>query len=362
VGSIIISRATLMNVAIAGQVIAGISYGAQPLNHAVPSEVLPRKWRPYAQGFVNVAAAAGGFTALLVGGALTRNGNHVGFREFWYIGAGFYAIGAIICVFLYNPPLRELQISLTLSQKLHLLDWTGYFLLSAGLVLICVGLSWAENPYSWKDPHVLGTFLVGIFFTAALILYETKFTKQGMFHHDLFRRGRNFAIALACVFVEGIVFFATNNYFAFQVATMYETDTLIIMIRYSITFILFGVCAIGAGAFCSRLKAVRLPNVVAFTSFLIFFTLMITSTPGMSQQVWGYPVFLGLGLGACLCSLVTAAQLCTPPELISLASGLMIGVRSLGGSIGLAVCKSAILFWPHRGGSISDHNFIDLPQ
>jgi hypothetical protein len=329
--------------AIAGQVIAGISYGAQPLNHAVPSEVLPRKWRPYAQGFVNVAAAAGGFTALLVGGALTRNGNHVGFREFWYIGAGFYAIGAIICVFLYNPPLRELQINLTLSQKLHRLDWTGYFLLSAGLVLICVGLSWAENPYSWKDPHVLGTFLVGIVFTAALILYEAKFTKQGMFHHDLFRRGRNFAIALACVFVEGIVFFATNNYFAFQIATMYETDTLIIMVRYSIAFILFGVCAIGGGAFCSRLKAVRLPNVVAFSSFLVFFTLMITSTPAMSQQVWGYPVFLGLGLGVCLCSLVTAAQLCTPPELISLASGLMIGVRSFGGSIGLAVCKSTIL-------------------
>ena len=75
----------------------------------------------------------------------------------------------------------------------------------------------------------------------------------------------------------------------------------------------------------------------AFSAFVIFFVLMATSTPTTSTQVWVYPTFLGFGLGVCLCTLVTAAQLCTPPELISQASGLMIGVRSFGGSIGLAI-------------------------
>lgn len=66
---------------------------------------------------------------------------------------------------------------------------------------------------------------------------------------------------------------------------------------------------------------------------------MATATPGSSNAVWGYPVLLGIGLGACLIALLTVAQLSTPPELISTASGLMIGVRSLGGSIGLAICE-----------------------
>lgn len=340
VGSIVVSRAESMGVAIAGQVIVGLSFGVQPLSHAVPSEVVPRKWRPYAQGAVNMAASSGGLTGLLVGGALTRNDHHVGFRTYWYIGAALYGVSALICLVLYNPPPRELQLSLTLSQKLRLLDWPGYFLLAVGLVLICMGLFGAENPYAWRDPHVLGTLLVGIAFFCALIVYEAMFTKQGMFHHALFQRGRNFAIALGCVFVDGLVFLATNNYFTFQVSTMYETDTLVISTRYAITFVVYFICTLGAGAFCSSFKIVRLPAVLGFASFVIFFVLMATSNPHTSLQVWGYPAFLGFGLGLSLCSLVTAAQLCTQPELISLASGLIIGVRSLGSSIGLAVCAS----------------------
>ena len=96
IGAIVTARATNMNMAIAGQVIAGISYGAQPLNHAIPSEVLPRKYRPYAQAIVNVAACVGGFLALIVGGALTRNGHPEGFRPFWYISAALYGVSGII--------------------------------------------------------------------------------------------------------------------------------------------------------------------------------------------------------------------------------------------------------------------------
>lgn len=337
IGAIITALSTTMNTAILGQVIAGISYGAQPLNHAIPSEVLPRKYRPYAQAVVNVAACIGGFLALIAGGALTRNGHPEGFRPFWYIGAAIYGVSGVIGIFCYNPPLRALQTSLTQNEKLRLLDWPGYFLLIVGLVLTCVGLSWAENPYTWSDPHVLSTFTIGIVFCALLITYEWKFTKTGMFHHSLFKLGPNFAIALGTVFVEGMLFFCTNNYFAYQVSTMYETDRLIITTRYSLTFILFALFAITAGAYCSYFKIVRLPTSAAFLSFLIFFILMATSSPTTSGQVWGYPAFLGFGLGVCLCTLVTAAQLCTPPELISLASGLMIGVRSFGGSIGLAI-------------------------
>merc|ERR1712093_366232 len=58
---------------------------------------------------------------------------------------------------------------------------------------------------------------------------------------------------------------------------------------------------------------------------------MATSTPGSSDAVWGYPVLLGCGLGIALCAISTA------PEMISITSGLLIGVRSLGGSIGLAI-------------------------
>ncbi|CAI0643160.1 unnamed protein product, partial [Colletotrichum noveboracense] len=216
-------------------------------------------------------------------------------------------------------------------------DWVGYALLSSGLVLFCMGLSWSQNPYPWTDAHTVAPFVVGCALCAALALYETRFKTDGMFHHGLFRRGRNFPIALVCVFVEGLVFFAANNYFAFQVGVLYETDALRTGLRYGVTMIVYGIAAVLAGLWCSKTRNVRWPTVVAFVSMIVFFVCMATTTPTTSEPVWGYPVFLGIGLGICLCTLVTVAQLSTPPELIAITSGLMIGVRSLGGSVGLAV-------------------------
>ncbi|KAI9048965.1 hypothetical protein LZ554_006814 [Drepanopeziza brunnea f. sp. 'monogermtubi'] len=337
VGSVIVARATSMDMAIAGEVVIGISYGAQPLLHAVASEVLPRKYRPFAQAADNVAAALGGLVALLVGGAMTRNANHVGFRNYWYMSTALYTIATILCAVLYNPPPRESQLGLTHIEKLRKLDWIGYFFLASGLVLFSMGLSWSQNPYSWSNAHILAPFIAGIALTACLAIYESKFKKDGMFHHDLFKHGWNFVIALICVFVEGLAFFAANNYFAFEVGVLYETDPLRTGIRYGITFIVYAIFSCIAGAFCSSTKRVRIPTVVAFCSMIAFFICMATATPGSSDAVWAYPIFLGIGLGICLCALLTVAQLSTPPELISIASGLMIGVRSLGGSIGLAV-------------------------
>lgn len=116
IGSMVTSRATTMNMAIAGQVIAGLSFGSQPLLYAVASEILPRRWRPEAQAGLNVTVGVGGIFTLLVGFKLTADIPE-GFRKFYYITAGIQAIAAIICALLYNPPLRSLQASLSLNEK-----------------------------------------------------------------------------------------------------------------------------------------------------------------------------------------------------------------------------------------------------
>lgn len=336
IGCIIVGRANSMGMAIAGQVIAGISYGAQPLVHAVPSEVLPRRVRPVAQAAVNVAAALGSVLGLLVGGALTRH-NQSGFRIYWYINAGLFALAALLVALLYNPPPRELQVMLTQREKFASLDWLGFLMLSSGLVLFCMSLVWSQNPYPWSNAHILATFILGLILVLMLIVYESHFKKDGIFHHALFQRGRNFGVALGCVFAEGLVFFTCNNYFAFEVSTLYETDILIVGVRYSLCFIAFAISTCITGVYCSRMKSVRVPAVFAFTLFLAYCITMATATVNSSKAVWGYPILFGTGLGICLNALMTTAQLGTPPELIATASGLMISVRSLGGSVGLAL-------------------------
>lgn len=290
-----------------------------------------------------VSNCTGSIFGLLVGGALNRTSDPAsdGFRYYFYIAMAIYLAAAVICFFAYNPPQTELQRGLGFREKLAKLDWIGYALLASGLVLFCVALSFFKNPFEFGDPHVAATFAAGLGLALALVAYETFQKKDGMFHHGLFTGNRNFAVSLFCVFSEGIAFFAANNYFAFQVSVLYETDAVVVGSRYTVMLVSASVGAVVTGWYCAIYKKVRWATVLAFVVFAVFFACMATSNLETDRPVWGYPVLMGIALGMTLTTLVTVAQLSTPPELISIASGLIISVRSLGGTIGIAICKAS---------------------
>lgn len=112
-----------------------------------------------------------------------------------------------------------------------------------------------------------------------------------------------------------------------------------VAVRFGVAFIAAIVAAALTGLYTTMTKQVRLPTVFAFLVFVAFFATMATATPHTSTQVWGYPVFVGWGLGMTITTLLTAAQLSLPHELISVASGIMISFRSLGGTIGISICE-----------------------
>jgi hypothetical protein len=298
----------------------------------------------------------GAILGLLVGGALNRHGDPNGFRYYFYIAIGLFTLTAVICTFTYHPLPTKSQTKFTFNEKLARLDWIGYGLEATSIVLFSLGLFWSQNPFPWSDPHVSATFAIGVALGALLVVYETKFKKDGMFHHGLFSNNRNFTISIICVFCEGLAFFAANVYFSFQVikplkspilsltdiqtGVLYETDNLIVGTRFAITFVACFVASLLVGLYCAVTKQVRWATFIAFVIFTAFFACMASATKSSSKAVWGYPVLLGWGLGMCLILLVTVAQLSTPPELIATASGLMISVRSLGGTVGIAICES----------------------
>lgn len=336
IGCIILGRATSIGMAIGATVIAGHAHGCQPLLHSITSEVLPRKYRPFAQAAINVASGAGSAFGLLVGGTLTLNDPN-GWRNYFYMAGGIYGVSAVIVALVYNPPLRDLQRTLTMKEKLRRLDWGGYVLLMIGLVLFCVALSLSQNPYSWNDTQIIAPFVIGIATIIGFIVYESVFKKDGLFHHGLFSRNRNFALAVVCVFVEGLSYFASNNYFSFQLAVLYGNDQFHAGLAFTVASWTYVLSTCLAGIYCTRTKTVRVPLVVAFTLFCIYHVLMSTTNLTTAMNPWGYIAFLGVALGIALNALIVTAQLSTPPELISITTGLMIAVRSLGGTVGIVI-------------------------
>lgn len=322
--------------AIAGFAVGGLSCVTQPLLHAVVSEVLPRMFRSWAQTSVNIAVALGAIYGLLVGGALTAS-NPENFRIYFYISAGFYTVVAIACALLYRPPPREAQI-IGFGEKLRSLDWAGYFLVAIGVSLLCIGLSWADNPYPWKSQQVLGPFLVGVAILLVLIVYEWKFKTDGLFHHSLFHR-RNFAIALVCSYIEGSGAFATNYFVPFQLSIMYPSmDAFHVGLCYSVSWYAFLAFALTVGHFIYKTRLMRIPSMAGFAFLLLFYILVATTKPSTPEaHFWGFMIFLGGALGILLITLIVVAQLATPPELIAITSGLVLSVRSLGASTGLVI-------------------------
>ncbi|KAK3955662.1 major facilitator superfamily domain-containing protein [Pseudoneurospora amorphoporcata] len=314
VGSLVVSRARSMPIAILGFSIIGIGFGSQPLLHVVTSEVLPRGRDGGGRGARRriwlVGNALGAAVGLYVGGALNRTNDHgaEGFRSYFLMNMAVYVVARGLCWGDYNPPLRPLQGELSTRQKLGSLDWGGYGFLAVGLGLFSVGLSYSKNPYEWRDPQVSATFAVGMLFVIGLVVHETWAKKDGMFHQGLFTGNRNFAVAIFCV--------------------------------YSVMMILAAVFACVTGWYCAATRRVKWATFVAFGLFIVFFICMATTTRKSNTPTWGYTVFLGSALGMTLTTLVTVAQLSTPPELISVASGLIISIRSLSGSVGLAMYKA----------------------
>ncbi|KEF61169.1 uncharacterized protein A1O9_02734 [Exophiala aquamarina CBS 119918] len=339
VGSIIVSRSSSMGMAIAGFTIAGLSCVSQPLLHAVVSEVLPRKYRSWAQASVNVSVCFGAIFGLLVGGALVQNNNNA-FRIYFYISAGIFALSAAACTFLYNPPPRETQKG-TVRSKIQKLDWVGFAMVGSGVTLLCLGLSWAQNPYPWTNSHVLAPFLTGVAILLGLVAYEWKVKKDGLFHHRLFQH-RNFALALGCIYVEGHCAFAANYFVPFQLTTLYPSmGSFRVGVCYSVSYFAFTFFALATGLYIWKSKTVRIPTIAGFVAFILFFILAATAQESTPQaNFWGYMIFLGAGLGLLLTTLVVAAQLSTPPELIAMASGLVLSVRSLGASTGLVIYQA----------------------
>lgn len=347
VGSIVVSRAENVSIVLLGFGILSVGYSSQPLLHAVASEAIPRRLRPIAQASLIFAGCMGSIIGLLMGGQLLR-GHLENFRVYFYVLAGIYAVATLGCLTCYNPLTRELQ-TIPFKDKVRALDWIGYLLFSPGLTLFCVALSWAKNPYPWTNVRILAPLIIGLVTIVAFIVYEWRFKKDGIFHHDLLR-DRNFPLSLIAIFVEGFTFFTINVYVGYQFALFTGSDKLLSMVPMTVTMTCCLVFNLLFGAYATRMKSLRWPIFVAFVLILLYSILMTTTTPGTSKaSLLGYPAFAGAGYGVVVPLLVVAGQFSTPPELISLTSGLLIVVRAVGDTVSLAVNNAVF------AGALSTH-------
>lgn len=176
---------------IVGSAFIGVGAATLGVATAIPSEILPHKYRPAGQAFVFTASAPAGFPAFL-GPASAIAGNALsGWRWLYYSGIIAWGVVALLFFVFYSPPKHKTE----LTEHRPKLDWVGYVILAAATVLFLMGLTWGGVAYAWKSGPVIGTIVGGVVLYAALGIWEWKGRSDGILHHALFK-DRNFPLVL----------------------------------------------------------------------------------------------------------------------------------------------------------------------
>ncbi len=159
-----------------GQGIGGAMLFAN--SSAIITDAFPQNQRGLALGINGVAAIAGSFLGLILGGLLAP----VSWRLVFLVSVPFGLFGTV-WAYLKLHDLSE--------RRPAKIDLLGNITFAVGLIAVMVGITYGIQPYghdvmSWGSPKVLAELIGGALVLAVFCVIETR-VEQPMFHLDLFR-------------------------------------------------------------------------------------------------------------------------------------------------------------------------------
>ncbi|BEI84606.1 hypothetical protein CcaverHIS002_0500070 [Cutaneotrichosporon cavernicola] len=326
---------------VAAQVLIGFGFAAVPLAYAIPSEILPRRWRPAALAIMNVAAALGAVAGPLIAGAFTRMSIESGWRNFYWVQMGIWGATALGLVLGYRPPKRHTKYDhLSLFAKIGKLDLPGMLLLTSGLTLLLAGLTLGGNPWAWTNARVLSTLVIGIVVLIVFGIYEWRGTKTGILHHDLFIT-RTFPICIALIFMEGILLFSFVIFYPVLTSSLFETDPVLTALRTTAFWMASGLGTVVYGLWSTKRRTIRSPLLTGFAIMTAGIVGMTTIQPNHSTRAVVFNALAGLGFGSPLVLIIAGVQLSIPHHLIATATAVVTSSRAVAASSFTAIYAAA---------------------
>jgi MFS family permease len=168
---------------------------------AILTDAFPHDQRGLALGVNSIAAIAGSFVGLVLGGVLAP----VAWRLVFLVSV---PIGVVATIWAYRS-LRELG-----ERRPARIDWWGNATFALGLVGVMIGITYGIQPHGshtmgWTSPFVLATLLGGAALLGTFCLIELR-VEEPMFHLELFRirafAAGNLAALLAAMGRGGLQF------------------------------------------------------------------------------------------------------------------------------------------------------------
>ncbi len=145
---------------------------------AILTDAFPANQRGTALGLNSIAAIAGSFIGLMLGGILAP----VNWHLIFLVSAPVGVFGTVWAYYM----LRDTGI-----RKHAKMDWWGNLLFGVGLIAVLVGITYGLQPYGghsmgWTNPFVLGSMIGGVVLLIVFVFVETK-VEEPLFRISLFK-------------------------------------------------------------------------------------------------------------------------------------------------------------------------------
>ncbi|EXJ61668.1 hypothetical protein A1O7_02097 [Cladophialophora yegresii CBS 114405] len=342
-GAVISAKATSMSMLIGGGILIGTTLSTIAIVQAIPSEVLPLKYRALANGFAFMGGAIGGLVGGLGAGGVT-NASPDGWRDIFWMQAAFHLATFLGLFFFYHPTRRSDYPKMSFRQYVWAIDPIGSSLFVVACTLLLLALDWAGGAYEWSDAHVAAPLGIGCGFLVLFCLYEWKGRDDGIVAHVFFKGSPNFALSVFSFAVEGWIFYSAVNSVTPQIVLNlgFQTDAWKISIRQLSYSLVTLVASIPITLYATKYKDLKTPLIVTFTVFLVVCILYSTVRPSWNQAQYGINVLSGIGQSGPLTLIVALIQFTAPHAFLSTATGLGFSARAIGGAFGSAVLDAII--------------------
>lgn len=327
---------------IAWRVVQGVG-GAMLMasSSAILTDAFPANQRGMALGVNMVAAVAGSFLGLLIGGVLSE----VHWQAIFWVGVPVGIIGTLWSV----RSLKELGV-----RTPGRMDWAGTVTFGVGLTIALIGITYGIQPYGdhstgWTNPMVLGAIGVGCALLAVFVAVELRVTAPmvdvRLFRSAAFGMG-NLAGLMASVGRGGLQFmliiwlqgiWLPLHGFSFESTPLWAG---VYMLPMTVGFLLAGPIA---GSLADRVGA-RPFTVGGMVLMAASFVALVLIPVNFNYWVFALLVFLnGVGGGIFTAPNTAAIMSSVPPAQRGAASGVRATFFNAGSSLSIGIFFSLMI-------------------
>ena len=268
----------------------------------------------------------------LLGGAFTDAG-HSGWRWCFFINLPLGAIALTIIFFSLNLNPRP---RLTFREACGEFDFIGLVMVVVAVILLLLGFNYAETK-AWNVPETIALLAVGGALLVAFMAWEFQTKKKPIVPPRLVTT-RTTSLILVSVLLHAFAFFAATYYLPVYFQAIFGASALmsgVYMLPYAlIASILSSVVGFGI----TKFRAYRPFLWIGWAIMVIGYALMSTLNASSSQAK--QEVFIGiagLGTGFLFQTPLVGLMAAMPHGDLSTTVATMSLVRSLGGTMGIAV-------------------------